>query len=52
VFNQAMLGRWLWCYAYEREDWWRIVVDAKYGAEWGGWHSVDTVGPHGGATVF
>jgi hypothetical protein len=22
-------------------------VDAKYGSEWGGWHSVNTTGPHG-----
>jgi hypothetical protein len=44
VFNQALLGKWLWRYAYEREAWWRIVVDAKYSSEWGGWHFVDTVG--------
>ena len=47
VFNQALLGKWLWRYTHEREAWWRIVMDAKYGSEWGGWHSVDTIGPHG-----
>ena len=47
VFNQVLLGKWMWGYAYEREVWWRIIVDAKYGSEWGGWHSIDTVGPHG-----
>jgi hypothetical protein len=48
VFNQVLLGKWSWHYAYERKVWWRIIVDAKYGSNWGGWHFVDTVGPHGG----
>jgi hypothetical protein len=47
VFNQALLGKWLWHYMHEREAWWKIVVDAKYGSEWGGWHSVDNTVPHG-----
>jgi hypothetical protein len=47
VFNQVLLGKWLWRYAYEREVCWRIIVDAKYGSNWGGWHSVDTVGLYG-----
>jgi hypothetical protein len=47
VFNQALLGKWLWHYVHEREARGRIIVDAKFGSEWGGWHSVDTPGPHG-----
>jgi hypothetical protein len=47
VFNQALLGKWVWHYVHEREAWGRIVVDAKFGYEWGGWHSIDTLGPHG-----
>ena len=36
-FNQALLGKWLWCYFHEREIFWRMVVDSKYGSSWGGW---------------
>ncbi|KAI8555897.1 hypothetical protein RHMOL_Rhmol05G0210300 [Rhododendron molle] len=39
LFNQALLGKWLWRFACERERWWRKVVVAKYGCEWGGWSS-------------
>jgi hypothetical protein len=37
MFNRALLGKWLWCYGIEREAWWRIVVDFKFGSLWGGW---------------
>jgi hypothetical protein len=47
VFNQALLGKWLWRYAQEREQWWRTVIEAKYGSVWGGWRSSDTLGSHG-----
>jgi hypothetical protein len=36
LFNQALLGKWLWCYATEREAYWRIVVEVKYGSMNGG----------------
>jgi hypothetical protein len=31
-FNRALLGKWLWRYGHEREAWWRVVVEAKYGS--------------------
>ena len=31
LFNKALLGKWLWRYAMERNDFWRKVVDRKYG---------------------
>jgi hypothetical protein len=31
-FNHALLSKWLWCYGLEREAWWRVVVDSKYGS--------------------
>jgi hypothetical protein len=44
-FNRALLGKWLWRYGHEREAWWRVVVEAKYGSMWGGWCTY----PHSGA---
>ena len=34
-FNQALLGKWLWRYAHEEGAWWRSVLVAKYGSDWG-----------------
>jgi hypothetical protein len=45
-FNCALLGTWLWHYGHEREAWWRVVVEAKYGSMWGGWCTC----PHTGAS--
>jgi hypothetical protein len=41
------LGKWLWCYTYEREAMWRLVVDFKYGSLWGGWCSNKVNGSYG-----
>jgi len=47
VFNRALLGKWMWRYGIERDAWWRIVVDSKYGSLWGGWCSLEPVGTFG-----
>jgi hypothetical protein len=47
TFNRALLGKWLWRYVHEREAWWRIVVDAKFGSVGGGWCSLASNRPHG-----
>jgi hypothetical protein len=47
TFNRAFLGKWLWRYMHEREAWWRVVVDAKFGGMGGGWCSRAPAGPHG-----
>jgi hypothetical protein len=47
TFNRALLGKWLWRYVHEREAWWRVVVDAKFGSMGGGWCSRAPTGPHG-----
>jgi len=40
VFNRNLLGKWFWCYGIERDAWWRIAIDSKYGSLWGGWCSL------------
>ena len=46
-FNQAQLGKWSWHFAHEEGAWWRLVLVAKYGSVWGGWHSGVITGSHG-----
>jgi hypothetical protein len=46
-FNQAFLGKWLWRFAHEEGAWWRSVLVAKYGSDWGGWRSGVISGSHG-----
>jgi hypothetical protein len=38
-FNRAMLGKWLWRFATERDALWRRLVDIKYDSIRGGWCS-------------
>jgi len=47
MFNWALLGKWLWHYGFEREAWWRIAVDSKFGSLWGGWCSFEPPGAFG-----
>jgi hypothetical protein len=46
-FNQALSGKWLWRFAHEEGAWWRSVLVAKYGLDWGGWRSGVITGSHG-----
>jgi hypothetical protein len=43
LFNRALLGKWLWRFGMERDAWWRVAVDSKYGCMWGGWCSREIV---------
>jgi hypothetical protein len=47
IFNQVLLGKWLWRYGLERDALWRSVVDVKYGSLWGGWSSDSIKGSYG-----
>jgi hypothetical protein len=46
-FNQALLGKWLWRFANERNALWRQVIGCKYGCDRDGWHSKEGRGGHG-----
>jgi hypothetical protein len=47
TFNKALMGKWLWRYAMERDAFWRKVVDVKYGSLRGGWCSKEVGGSYG-----
>jgi hypothetical protein len=34
-------------YEYERDAWWRVVVDSKFGSLWGGWCFNESRGVYG-----
>jgi hypothetical protein len=46
-FNRALMGKWLWRFAFERDALWRKVVNIKYGSMRGGWCSKEVVGSFG-----
>ena len=39
LFNQALLGKWIWRFGTEHDFLWRKVIEAKYGCVKGGWCS-------------
>ena len=48
LFNRALLGKWMWRFARERDKLWRRVVAAtKYGIGRGDWCSRTVIGSHG-----
>jgi hypothetical protein len=47
LFNEALLGKWLWRYGLDREALWRRVVDGKYSSLESGWSTAVPQGPHG-----
>ena len=46
-FNEALLGKWLWRFVYEREALCRRVRRAKYGVEEGDWCFNSVPGSYG-----
>ncbi|RVW84958.1 hypothetical protein CK203_039556 [Vitis vinifera] len=47
LMNNALLCKWNWRFANEREALWRSVISLKYGVEEGGWCTRDVMGRNG-----
>ncbi|WJZ92487.1 hypothetical protein VitviT2T_011477 [Vitis vinifera] len=47
LMNKALLGKWNWRFAIEREVLWKKVISHKYGVEEGGWCTRAERGRHG-----
>ena len=47
LFNEALLGKWLWRFGIEKDALWRQVIEMKYGSVWGGWCTRSVNGPYG-----
>ena len=45
--NKALLGKWIWRFAVEKEVLWKKVIGVKHGLEDGGWKSKEARGPFG-----
>ncbi|RVX18473.1 putative ribonuclease H protein [Vitis vinifera] len=47
LMNKALLGKWNWLFATEREVLWKKVISHKHGVEEGGWCTRAERGRHG-----
>uniref|UniRef100_A0A2N9GDX6 Reverse transcriptase domain-containing protein n=1 Tax=Fagus sylvatica TaxID=28930 RepID=A0A2N9GDX6_FAGSY len=47
LFNQALLGKWLWRYGNEENAFWIHLISAKYGSSFGGWTTREVNGLYG-----
>ncbi|KAJ9684352.1 hypothetical protein PVL29_016699 [Vitis rotundifolia] len=47
ILNKALLAKWNWRFANEREALWNQVIRGKYGEVRGGWCSLEVREPHG-----
>ncbi|RVW48620.1 Transposon TX1 uncharacterized 149 kDa protein [Vitis vinifera] len=41
ILNRALLCKWSWRFAAERESLWKLIISTKYGEEGGGWISCE-----------
>jgi len=47
LFNEAVLGKWLWRFLIEKGNLWRKVVTIKCGEEGFGWSSLTPTSSYG-----
>ena len=45
--NKALLSKWNWRFANERNSLWRKVIGSKFGESSDGWHTRDLRGSYG-----
>ncbi|RVW81853.1 putative mitochondrial protein [Vitis vinifera] len=44
LLNKALLGKWVWRYAYEKDNLWKTAIGVKYGQEGCGWRTKEACG--------
>ena len=47
LLNQALLGKWLWRFAVEKDNLWKMVIRVKCGQEDFGWRTKEARGTYG-----
>ena len=47
ILNKALMCKWCWRFANERDSLWRKVIRSKFGEDYGGWSSGDIKGGFG-----
>ena len=47
LFNETLLGKWLWIFGIEKDALWRQMIEVKYGCVWGDWCTRSLNGPYG-----
>ena len=47
LLNKALIGKWIWRFASDRNCAWKILISSKYGLDGLGWCSKESSGPFG-----
>ena len=47
LLNKALLGKWVWRYAYEKDNLWKTAIGVKYCQVGCGWKTKEVCGPFG-----
>ena len=47
LLNKALLGKWIWRFAFDRDCTWKTLINTQYGLEGLGWCSRKSAGPLG-----
>ena len=47
ILNKALLGKWIWRFAYDKDNLWKQVIMTKYGQEGLGWRTKKANGAFG-----
>ena len=47
LLNKALLGKWIWRFACEKENLWKKVISVKYGQKGLGWRTYEANGTFG-----